>query len=142
MQLTEDERAALERYRGCHDFKSYPEYVDDLIVLANLAIRERPVRTYGDIVIRWDDPITPERLVACGFRQGSVSLGCFGLSYYPIEGRWFAGGTLIPVAMRPCNMLDVWGLMERCGIEVHEDAKYRTPVRSTDPNDKLNWGET
>lgn len=27
-------------------------------------------------------------------------------------------------------------------LEVHENAKFRTPVRSIDPNDKLNWGET
>ena len=116
MKLTEDERAALERYRGRHDFKSYPEYVDDLIVLANLAIRERPVRTYGDIVIRWDDPITPERLVACGFILSDFCVAYCGLAFYPLEVRWWSDGAVIPTGVTPRNMGEVWQLMERCGI--------------------------
>lgn len=122
MQLTEDERAALERYRGRHDFKSYPEYVDDLIVLGNLAIRERPVRTYGDLVIRWDDEITPERLQACGFvlnKRDELCVNGLGLVAQPQDNWttwvWFVMGQFLPTP--PRNMLDVWSVMERCGIE-------------------------
>jgi hypothetical protein len=42
--------------------------VDAAVVLSLAMLRLFPVRTYDEMVIRWDDEITPERLVACGWK--------------------------------------------------------------------------
>ena len=119
MQLTAEEMAALERYRLRHERKLYPEYVDDLKLLADLAERDRPVRTYGDLTIRWDGPVTPERLVACGFTREAIWL-CHGdIDYECVNGRAISMrylGSHIHDRLAPRNMGEVWQLMERCGI--------------------------
>lgn len=86
-------------------------------MLAEEFSRLFPIRTYGDLVIRWDDPITPERLVACGFVLSDFCVAYCGLAFYPLEGRWWSDGTVIPNGVAPRNMLEVWNLMERCGIK-------------------------
>ncbi len=132
MQLTEDERAALERWRlGTGTLSSITR---DAYALSRAMNRLFPVRTYGDLVIRWDDPITPERLVACGFkpetrRYGDVLvIGVLDepmyteIAYRPADARLFVeavkmGCEDVPWFCRIRNMGEVWQLMERCGIE-------------------------
>jgi len=124
MELTDDERKALERYRVRHERKSYPEYVDDLKLLAEIAERDRPIRTYGDLVIRWDDPITPERLVACGYLSEQAAMwitnGKYQITLYA-SGLWEVTHLAFciheKVYPNPRNMLEVWSLMERCSIK-------------------------
>ena len=111
MQLTERELAALEMLR------LGKASLDQSYLLADAMLRLFPVRTYGDLVIRWDDPVTPERLQACGFRHNDFCLSYCGLSLYPLEHRWWSNGTLVPVGFEPRNMFEVLQLMERCGID-------------------------
>ncbi len=129
MQLTEDV-AALERYRVLDakaprlDMSEWHELQNLWKQLCPTLLRLFPVRTYGEIVIRWDDPITPERLVACGFKVEQVvswiANETYQLTLYP-SGLWEA--THLPFCIHekvyptPRNMLDAWQLMERCGIE-------------------------
>ncbi len=125
MQLTEDERAALERWRECQGEDEAAATVDALRLMG-LLMRLFPVRTYGNLVIRWDHPITPERLVACGFvgdgyKNSHDVDSCFTLG----ECQATTIGSAVTefhvrakrVYPKPRNMLDVWQLMERCGIE-------------------------
>jgi len=72
MELTEQERAALERIRSDRSNLTTPRgpqfvWCDIESCVNAMLDRLYPIRTYDNIVIRWDDEITPERLVACGF---------------------------------------------------------------------------
>jgi len=103
MQLTNEEREALERWRKRDVFGVFR--------LAHVVDRLFPVRTYGDLVIRWDDEITPERLVVCGWTRVFEKL----LSYRNIDirlsvRRVYWDDFVMPI---PRNMGEVWQLMER-----------------------------
>jgi len=111
MELTDDELKALERYR------TPAGNALDATTLALAMLRLFPVSTYGTEIIRWSDPITPERLVACGFCLSDFCVTYCGLAFYPLEGRWWSDGTVIPSGVAPRKMLDIWNLMARCGIK-------------------------
>lgn len=137
MELTDDELKALERWRAGTYIKDEGRVLGqqtcmyDARKLADAMLRRYPVRTYGETVIRWDDPITPERLVACGWTDadGDYRATCdgSGLRYAltrPPHKQWALwlmnsrneyeyDSYILP----PRNMLEVWNLMERCGIK-------------------------
>lgn len=130
--MCDDVIAALLRWQSRHEQKLYPEFVDDMQLLADELARLFPIRTYGDLVIRWDDEITPERLVACGWhvREGDSSYAIgrdgSGMQYAPTRPshkQWaiwlMSDGSyeFDSYTLRPRNMGEVWQLMERCGIE-------------------------
>lgn len=131
MQLTEDERAALDDFRD--DARAWPDGVaESVTTLCEAMLRLFPIRTYGNLVIRWDDEITPERLVACGgSKYGDDYIVFCGsdleLSFWCETGRWDIedrrSGSGVGHrhscwrVFRPRNMGEVWQLMERCGIE-------------------------
>ncbi len=128
MQLTEGERAALERWLAQTYIKDEGRILGqqarmyDARTLADSMLCLFPVRTYGDIVIRWDDEITPERLVACGFNtdgNGTYPGPCYrGMVYQNgFLNPWLHLGVLVVSPFAPRNMGEVWQLMERCGIE-------------------------
>lgn len=129
MKPTENERAALERFRVPIDplaigAMGMEQRRRDAFAIAHAMNRLFPVRTYGDLVIRWDDKITPERLVACGAVDCTTHASFHGtdatllIGLGPVVRRW---ATVIHKSRRTHheveNMLDVWQLMERCGIE-------------------------
>lgn len=122
MQLTPEEREALERYRLKDSRKLYSKYADDLILLSSAMLRLFPVRTYGETVIRWDDEITPERLVACGFVREERVTPNDGIRYSSwTNGQlsttdkitWFHEDRYISRPLQPRSMGEVWQLMER-----------------------------
>ena len=136
MQLTEEERVALDRWHRnqyiieAEDIREgLRVQFSDACILADAMNRLVPVRTYGNLVIRWDDEITPERLVACGGEMASLTdplattcvvdmgnkLWAWFRGWQPII--WLRQGVGIHELALPRNMLEVWHLMERCGIE-------------------------
>jgi len=122
MQLSEQAKAALERCRVVQQqYKADFGPVitnNEVVLLVNEMLRLFPVKTLNGIVIRWDDPITPERLIASGFHYGDFCISHGGVEFYPIEGRWYCEGCLIPVPMCLSNMNEVWQLMAKCGCPV------------------------
>ncbi len=133
MKPFEDERAALGIHRARRE--AYPDHddptnrfrlqTDEAVTLADMALRLFPVRSYGEIVIRWDDEITPERLVACGFGPHPFNDSVLvsppdqpnGLTYRPPQTWSLPWCDHSLDELTPRNMLEVWQLMERCGIE-------------------------
>lgn len=115
MQLNEDERAALNRYR------TPAGNALDATTLALAVLRLFPVRTYGDLVIRWDDEITPERLVSCGWCYSGVNPALIvyndTIVFHRWDKSWRVSSEWLSAFTKPRNMLDVWQLMGRCGIE-------------------------
>lgn len=130
--LSEEAKAAMELLR---------KPIDPLAISADEMERRRlaafavaramldlfPVRTLNGMVIRWDDEITPERLVACGGKYHRYSADHICLSS---DGNTL-GSTLaysiryqtwsLPMVDKPMepetaprNMGEVWSLMERC----------------------------
>jgi len=151
MNLSEEAKVALERLRtatnGCAKAyadelaSTYPEltldHCDTFTVLSALSTRDAftvaeamldlfPVREIGGRVIRWDDDITPERLVACGStsEQYGKHVRRFMINevewfLQPSGGSWWKlNGQSLNPAVCPRNMGEAWNLMERCGIEV------------------------
>ena len=132
--LTKEEREALELWSKCDptSLGGVCNDVDAAVVLSNAMLRLFPVRTYGDLVIRWDDEITHIRLIVCGFvLQGQLinwHYNCpsttrrVSIHHWNSEHEgavWEVAGRKLPIYSRPRNMLDVWRLMERCGIDSH-----------------------
>ena len=138
MQLTTEERDALERYRElseklCHNtWYLTEEEMSERSVLGYqlcgvMVFSLFPVRTYGTETIRWDDPVTPERLQACGWKfngpkdDGYAVLQCDAhlTVVFPLE-KWEIDFDDMHPLHTPRNMLEVWQLMERCGIDDKE----------------------
>ncbi len=118
MQLTEDERKVLEKWRN-NEMR-----VSEAAILCDAMLRLFPVRTYGDIVIRWDDEITLKKLVACGAVDCTTHVSFYGtdatllIGLGPVVRRWAVIDRQSTRTNHEVeNMLDVWQLMERCGIE-------------------------
>lgn len=70
------------------------------------------------------DPITPERLVACGFVACSVKPGVYrtGDLEHSVKTSWWwiverGEDELIDHRLHPCNMGEVWELLDRLGID-------------------------
>lgn len=148
MELTNDERKALERLRNPPRIDN-DDFIDTWdTALANLHDKELmrdamlrlfPVRTYGNLVIRWDDKITPERLVVCGWVQEEIETNLQWKSLSYRHDMFFETCTEYSTAtgesdeydyplaecQTPRNMLEVWTLMERCGIK---DQSWLAPV--------------
>lgn len=118
MQLTEQERASLERWH-CREGTR-----NDAYRLAAVLSRLYPVRTYGPWTIRWDHLVTAENLVACGGQKAAptdpdstacvVDMGGELWAWFRDESViWlYKGSTLHELAV-PRNMGEVWALMER-----------------------------
>jgi hypothetical protein len=115
MQLTNEEREALERWsKGDSTYMGgVCNQVDTAVLLANIMLRLFPVRTYGDFVIRWDDEITPERLVASGFVEDTCNYHCGRLIFSKFWKWFYVDEQEVPNYDKPRRMLDVWKLMER-----------------------------
>jgi hypothetical protein len=121
--LTPKEREVLEKWRN-NEMR-----ISEAAVLCDAMLRLFPVRKYGETVIRWDDPVTPERLVACGWvnRHGDMSMLRCGTGEARVDcwieprhwnchfnnDRGSHAELIGPYA--PRNMLDVWNLMEQIG---------------------------
>lgn len=112
MNLTPEESAALGLWREGMATE------DEVQLIGDCLMRHFPVRKIGDVVIRWDDPVTPERLMDCGWKRGSASIGCAGMQVYPLDGIWWNNGCVVPEMMKPETMLDIWILMERAGVTI------------------------
>ncbi len=129
MQLTEDERAALERFRTPIDPlgvgpMAMEQRRRDAFAVAHAMTRLFPVRTYGNLVIRWDDEVTLKKLVACGATDCTTHVSFHGpnatllVGLGPVVRRWAVIDRQSKRTDHEVeNMLDVWQLMERCGIE-------------------------
>jgi hypothetical protein len=123
MPLTEQEWAALERWRTRQG--TLDSITRDAYTLSGAMDRLFPVRTCGDLVIRWDDEITPERLAMCGFGPHPFNNGVLvsppdrpnGLTYRPPKTWSLPWCDHSIDELAPRNMGEVWQLMERCGIE-------------------------
>ena len=131
--LSDDVRDALERVRRWTDGitpvgQLREQLGGDFETLADAMLKIHPVRTIGGLVIRWDDEITPERLIACGAEdrqthfviESGKSVIYLGLSP---KGRWVIidhNGTRSSWygEMTPSNMGKLFELMELCKIEV------------------------
>ena len=117
MKLTPEAAAALERLRN----GDMSQHVGDCI---------RMIRELGRLLFPkgHDEEITPERLAACGGKQGTNPDG--GISSVVDMGHklwawftekevvWLLDGVRITASLYPKNMGEVWNLMERCGLEV------------------------
>lgn len=66
MNLSKEGAEALERLRT-GEYAIDTAFDDAGIVVHEMMNRLYPVRTLNGLVIRWDDPVTPERLIASGF---------------------------------------------------------------------------
>jgi len=137
MKLSKEASEALERVRK-HDRKIYTDAherweaeqiaIADREILADEMLSLFPVRTLNGLTTRWDDAITPERLVASGFTQHPHSprvLVCppgagDTLGYLPVNAAWCLPGDdhPMPDERSPTNMGEVWDLMAKCGCEV------------------------
>jgi hypothetical protein len=130
--LSDDVRDALERVRrwtnGITPVGQLREQLGgDFETLVDAMLNLFPVRTIGGLVIRWDDEITPERLVSCGGRivqqatNSPSTLIDFGdilcAVFHSGEVSWLIEGAVIQQT-GPRNMGKFFELMERCGIEV------------------------
>lgn len=125
MNLSKEGAEALERLRT-GEYAIDTAFDDAGIVVHEMMNRLYPVRTLNGLVIRWDDPVTPERLVASGGVRIAPETVEFVL---PVaDGRcnlMFQGDEVrvpsrkwLPVEARPTNMNEVWQLMAKCGCPV------------------------
>jgi hypothetical protein len=89
---------------------------------------EVDIRKIGGMVIRYDNEITPERLIACGAEERQTHFviesgkSVIYLGLHP-KGRWVIidhNGTRSSWygEMTPSNIGKLWELMDYCGIEV------------------------
>jgi hypothetical protein len=126
--LSEEAKIVLEKWR-------YNEMqAHEAAILCDAMLDLYPFREIGGVVIRWDDEITPERLLACGgsnypsddyiaFRGGEIELAfwcktCQWDISHIRSGSGVGHRNSCWRVFRPRNMGEVWSLMERCGIEV------------------------
>lgn len=135
MQLSEQAKAALERRRqkleSIGGFRGVIISDEDSSKIADEMLRLFPVKTLNGMVIRWDDEITPERLVASGgkrvadlinwrFRQTTTNAQiAIHVWHTETDGlEWEVCGRKLPWPLRPTNMNEVWQLMAKCGCAV------------------------
>ena len=121
--LSEQAKAALERWRVfskiCIESLEY-KGTEHGIVMDEM-LRLFPVKTLNNVVIRWDDKITPERIFHSGFLDLKVRFICESLEVHFTHGEvmfWRVGGYPLSHKLWPTNMGEVWQLMEKCGCPV------------------------
>lgn len=147
MTFTPEESAALERLRRVYKDETkqqvyggmvdrnlcgqslysavYDMYISDTDCAVMASLRRFPVRKIGDLVIRWDDPVTPERLMASGWvmSDGDIVEPVNGLVWMTPEtswrrSSWRIGGAFVIRELEPKNMGEVWQLLDRAGVPI------------------------
>jgi hypothetical protein len=84
---------------------------DNLYLMQVLTDSLFPTRVFGDVTIKWSDPITPQALLASGWKCESSIYTTKDFYWFETSRKLYYGETLCFPA--PANMGDLWCLLDK-----------------------------